>query len=81
MHRGTNLGYEPVIQACGWDDVTFHTLRHTFATHFLAATKNIHLLADILGHSTVVITQIYSHVIDETKVHAMSVFEQAMGGQ
>lgn len=81
MHRGTNLGYEPVIEACGWDDVTFHTLRHTFATHFLAATKNIHLLADILGHSTVVITQIYSHVIDETKAHAMAAYEQAMGSQ
>lgn len=81
MNRTSSFGYEAVVKELGWSDVTFHTLRHTFATHFLAATKNIHLLADILGHSTTVITQIYSHVIDESKTHAMSVFEEAMGAQ
>lgn len=44
--------------------VTPHTLRHSFATNFLANNGNIRYLATILGHSSVNTTMIYAHIVD-----------------
>ncbi len=42
-----------------------HTLRHTYALHFLATTPDLLLLARILGHSHQRVTEIYSHLLPE----------------
>ena len=39
-----------------------HTLRHTFATVMYKKTKNILLVKELLGHKTVMSTQIYTYV-------------------
>ena len=43
----------------------FHDLRHTFASHFLMGGGNIYDLQKILGHSTVQVTEKYTHLIPE----------------
>ena len=42
-----------------------HTLRHTFAVHSLKQGKDVHELKEILGHSDVAITMMYTNYIDE----------------
>jgi integrase len=42
-----------------------HTLRHTFATHFLAAVPDLYLLAQILGHSEIAVTKRYAHLLPD----------------
>jgi len=42
--------------------ITFHTLRHSFATEFQRATGDINTLATLMGHSSINTTQIYAHV-------------------
>jgi integrase len=43
----------------------WHVLRHTFASHFLMAGGSLLTLQRLLGHASVAITQIYSHLSDE----------------
>jgi len=42
-----------------------HTLRHTFATHMMDRGADIRAVKDILGHSSLSSTQIYTHVQPE----------------
>mgnify|MGYP003376922660 CR=1 FL=1 len=43
----------------------WHVLRHTFASHFLMSGGSLLTLQRLLGHTSVAITQIYSHLSDE----------------
>jgi integrase len=42
-----------------------HTTRHTFASHFLARVPDLWLLAQILGHSTTQVTELYAHLLPD----------------
>ncbi|HMY59558.1 MAG TPA: tyrosine-type recombinase/integrase, partial [Pseudomonadota bacterium] len=43
----------------------WHVLRHTFASHFLMSGGSLLTLQRLLGHTTLAITQIYSHLSAE----------------
>jgi integrase/recombinase XerD len=48
-------------------EIGLHTLRHSIATHLLQSGMTLEEVSQFLGHASLESTQIYTHILNETK--------------
>jgi site-specific recombinase XerD len=57
--------------------VCFHTCRHTFASWLVERGTDLFQVSKLLGHSTIALTERYSHLRPDTLQAAVKVLDQS----
>jgi len=60
--------------------VTFHTIRHTFATHLLEDGVSIYVIKQLLGHADISTTSFYCHLVKISQMNAQSPLDKIQEG-
>lgn len=58
--------------------VCFHTCRHTFASRLAESGVDLYVIKNLLGHSTISLTERYSHLTEGTLQDAVRTLEQSL---
>lgn len=79
--EGLKTGFRRAREAAGMPHVHFHDLRHSCATILLASGADLYTVAKVLGHSTIRMTERYSHMqIDAQRSALDAAFGEKVGG-
>ncbi len=63
--------FKKIIDQCGYKGITFHSLRHSYASALLAMGEHPKVVQELLGHAQISMTlDTYSHVAPEIKERA-----------
>jgi len=87
--RMMSASFFRAIDALGLNDgvtdprqkVVFHTLRHTFASWLVQAGEPLYTVAKLLGHSTIAMTERYSHLAPDNMRGAVKRMEESLKEQ
>lgn len=61
--------------------VVFHTLRHTYASWLVEGGADLYVVKQLMGHSTITMTERYSHLSENALKQAVNQFQGALKGK
>lgn len=70
------VGFENACKRAGITDFVIHDLRHTCAAHLISAGVPLAEVRDLLGHSTITMTERYAHLAPARVRDAVSVLDR-----
>ncbi len=68
-----------IMKAAGFDDVTLHTLRHTFGSLLASSGSSLHVIGGMLGHTQANTTHRYAGLADSALRETAAVFDRIAG--
>jgi integrase len=72
--------FKPLLKVAKLPTIRFHDLRHTCASHLLAANIHPKVVSEILGHASIAITlDVYSHILPDMQNEAAEMMESLLG--
>ncbi|HQR23123.1 MAG TPA: site-specific integrase [Burkholderiaceae bacterium] len=74
-------GFESARKAARLPHVRFHDLRHTYASWLVQSGQSMKAVKDLLGHSTMAMTDRYAHLAAPHLVQAVSGLRLGTGGE
>jgi integrase/recombinase XerD len=74
--------FKRVVRKAGFDpQLHFHSLRHSFTSLLLAKNVNLYIVKELLGHSSISVTEGYSHVNFSSLKNAIEVLNHSQTNQ
>jgi len=71
--RGLQFLFKRAAERAGLPShFSIHACRHSYGTYLYQKTKDLRLVQDQLGHSTPVVTQVYSHITPEERTRSVN---------
>jgi len=78
--RSIRTAFDNAVEVAKFDGVSFHTLRHTFASWAMMRGVSLKELQELLGHSSLTMTMRYAHLAPEHLRTAVSRLEGLISG-
>ena len=79
--KSLRTAFENSCKRANLKSVSFHTLRHTFATRLVLSGVDIVTVSKLLGHSSITMTMRYSHTTPEALKSAVSALDKPKLGK
>ena len=59
------------------ENIRFHDLRHTFASHLIMAGVDVMTVKELLGHASITMTMRYAHLAPDHRLRAVKTLDSA----
>jgi len=76
--RAFKKSFLKALEKSGIVGATFHSIRHTFASHLVMSGVDLNTVRELLGHKSLQMTLRYSHLSPSHKKHAVDILGRQM---